>query len=381
MALELKERPIFVIGYERSGTTLLMAMLGCHPRLSFPEVGWLYPRIYPWRYTYGDLAVESNFRTLAGEMLFGLNQPLWGMSLNPATAVMEITAMAPERSFAGIYAAMHQRYAQEFGNKPRWGQKTPNNLYFVPQIKENFPNAQFIFITRDGRDASATSLESAFGAGNIFGAAYTWNAANTFVKPFRETLNSDTWLDVSYEKLVRQPEEVLNQVCDFLGEAFSSQMLEFHRTPTGVARGKQRDHAPLGHPVSDKYVGIYKNILSLRDQRIYAALAGKMHLEAGYELDVEPLEISPADQALWLEWDGRIRAARLDGPGGHIVFESYRDWLVEQRLARKKQGIWSDADVTGEFPAGHPDEEIIVGFRAWMRWKNHFSIKRQYNKI
>jgi hypothetical protein len=47
--------------------------------------------------------------------------------------------------------------------------------------------------------------------------------------------------------------------------------------------------------VSDKYVGIYQHLLSRRDQQIYAALAGKTHREAGYELDVEPLEISPAD--------------------------------------------------------------------------------------
>lgn len=381
MAIELKERPIFVVGYERSGTTLLMAMLGCHPRLAFPEVGWLFPRIYPWRYTYGDLTVDRNFRTLTGEMLFGLNQPLWGMSLNQTTAVSEITALAPERSFAGIYAAMHQRYAMEFGNKPRWGQKTPNNLYFVPQILENFPNAQFIFITRDGRDASATSLESAFGAGNIYGAAYTWNAANAFVKPFREKLADDTWFDVKYEELVREPVKVLQNVCDFLGEAYTPDLLEFHRTPTGVSRGKQRDHAPLGHAVSDRYVGIYKQLLSCRDQQIYAAVAGVSHIGAGYYLDVEPLEISEADRALWWEWDGRIRAARLDGPGGHIVFESYRDWLVEQRLARKRLGIWSDRDITGEFPAGHPDEEVIVGCRAWKLWKDHFSIKRQYEKL
>jgi hypothetical protein len=381
MAIELKERPIFVIGYERSGTTLLMAMLGCHPKLAFPEVGWLFPRIYPWRYTYGDLSVERHFRTLAGEMLFGLNQPLWGMSLNPTTVVSDIIALAPERSFAGIYAAMHQRYALEFGGKPRWGQKTPNNLYFVPQILENFPNAQFIFITRDGRDASATSLESAFGAGNIYGAAYTWNAANTFVKPFREKLADDTWLDVRYEELVREPVQVLQKVCDFLDEAYTPDLLEFYRTPTGVARGKQRDHAPLGHAVSERYVGIYQQLLSRRDQQIYGAVAGKMHREAGYYLDVEPMEISDADRALWWEWDGRIRAARLDGPGGHIVFESYRDWLVEQRLARKRQGIWSDRNITGEFPAGHPDEEIIVGCRAWKRWKDHFSIKRQYEEM
>lgn len=211
MAIELKERPFFVIGYERSGTTLLMAMLGCHPRLAVPEVGWLFPRIYPWRYTYGDLSIDSNFRTMAAEMLFGLNQPLWGMSLNPMTAVDEIIGMAEERSFAGIYEAMHRRYAKEFGNKPRWGQKTPNNLFFVPQILDNFPNAQFIFIVRDGRDACATSMESAFGAGNIYGAAHTWNLANAFVKPFRRTYDSSVWMDVKYETLVREPEKTLKK--------------------------------------------------------------------------------------------------------------------------------------------------------------------------
>ncbi|MEK6690419.1 MAG: sulfotransferase [Nitrospirota bacterium] len=380
MVIELKVRPIFIIGYERSGTTLLMAMLGCHPRISVPEVGWLFPRIYPWRYTYGDLSINSNFRTMAAEMLFGLNQPLWGMTLNPATAVDEIISMAPERSFAGIYTAMHLRYAREFGNKPGWGQKTPNNLFFIPQILENFPKAQFIFITRDGRDASATSINSAFGAGNIYGAAHTWNFANTFIKPFRKKYDSSTWFDVRYEELVREPEEILKKICDFVDEKYYPQMLEFHRTPIGIHRGKQRDHAPLGHPVSDRYVGIYKHLLSIRDQQIYAAIAGETHKEAGYELDVNPIEISEEEKTLLQEWDGRIRAARLDGHGGHIIFESYRDWLVEQRIIRKQKGIWSDRNVTNEFPAGHPDEEYIVGFRAPRRWREHFSIKRQYDK-
>lgn len=143
----------------------------------------------------------------------------------------DIISMAPERSFAGIYTAMHLRYAREFGNKPRWGQKTPNNLFFVSQILENFPNAQFIFIARDGRDACATSLQSTFGAGHIYYAAHTWDLANTFVKPFRIKLDPSTWLDVSYEKLVREPIKVLKEICDFLGEKYSPQMLEFYRSP------------------------------------------------------------------------------------------------------------------------------------------------------
>src|SRR5665647_29094 len=277
MAITLKERPIFIIGYERSGTTLLMAMLGCHPRIGIPEVGWLFPRIYPWRHTYGDLADDQNIRTLASEMLFGLNDPLWGMQLNPATAVDEILGMSKERSFAGIYEAMHRRYLLESGGKPRWGQKTPNNLYFVPQILECFPNAQFVFIVRDGRDAAVTSLDSAFGAGNIWGAAYTWAKANVFVKPFREQYDDSTWLDVKYEQLCREPEKILKIVCEFLGEQYTPEMLDFHKTPLCVKRGKQRDHAPLGHAVSDKHVGIYKQFLSLNEQEIYAAIAGETH--------------------------------------------------------------------------------------------------------
>lgn len=378
MAITLKERPVFIIGYERSGTTLLMAMLGCHPRIGIPEVGWLYPRIYPWRHTYGNLSINSNLRTMAAEMLFGLNKPLWGMNVNPGAIVDEILDMAQEKSFAGIYEAMHQRYLMETGTKMRWGQKTPNNLYFVPQILDCFPNAQFLFIVRDGRDAAVTSLSSAFGAGNIWGAAYTWHKANRFVNKFRETYDSTTWCDVRYEDLCLEPEKTLKRVCDFIGEEFYPSMLDFHKTSIGIARGRQRDHAPLGEPVSGKYIGIYKKHLSVYEQEVYAAIAGKTQNAYGYELDYDPIEISDLELSIMKEWDGRIRAARLDGTGGHIVFESYRDWLVDQRQVRKKKGIWSEADDPHEFPEGDIDEEIIVGYRAWKQWKSHFSIKRRY---
>lgn len=374
------QRPFFVIGYERSGTTLLMAMLGNHPRLAVPEVGWLFPRIYPWRHTYGDLSVDANLRTMASEMLFGLNQPLWGMKLNPATAVDEILAHAPERSFAGVYCAMHLRYAKEVGNKPRWGQKTPNNLYFVPQILDNFPDAQFICITRDGLDCSALSLDAAFGAGHIYMAAHTWNAAQVFVRPFAERYGAKVYHDIRYEELVREPARVLKGVCDFLGETYSPSMIEYHQQPAAQARGKQRDHALLAQAPTDVHIGIYKQYLSLREQRIFAAVAGETQKALGYKLPVEPIEISEADRKLYIEWDGRYRAARLDGPGGHIVFESYRDWLVEQRELRRQKGLWNEKNAPKEFPIGHPDEEAIVGYRAWKRWKEHFSIKRQYHR-
>ena len=91
MPLTFPERPIFVIGAERSGTTLVMALLGSHSRIAVPEVVWYYPRFYPYLHTYGDLSQEANFRTLAEEMVFGLKTPLWGASMQPCTCALPST--------------------------------------------------------------------------------------------------------------------------------------------------------------------------------------------------------------------------------------------------------------------------------------------------
>lgn len=134
----------------------------------------------------------------------------------------------------------------------------------------------------------------------------------------------------------------------------------------------------MGQPISERHIGIYRRYLSVYEQEVYATIAGKTHLEAGYQLDHEAIDIPQAEMDLMLEWDDRFRAARLDGPGGHIVFESYRDWLVEQREIRKARGIWTDRDDPKEFPVGHPAGDIIVGFRSKKKWRDHFSIKRKY---
>jgi hypothetical protein len=379
LSIILNERPIFMLGAERSGTTLVMAMLGCHPRIAVPEVVWYYPRFRPYLFSYGDLSKEANLRTLAEEMVFGLKTPFWGMRVNPRTIVDEIMGDLKERSYAGIYCAMHERYARQAGNKPRWGEKTPHNLFFVKEILEDFPNAQFIYITRDGRDASCDYLDSAFGPTNIFAAAESWALCESAAAPWRDALSAQQWLDVKYEELVRDAEGVLRRTCAFLGEEYSDEMHQFHKTELAKNRGATKDHAPLGHATSDKYVGIYKNQLSIRDQRIFAAVAGKELAAAGYRSDVDPVELQPEIVKLWRELDGRTRAATLDAPEGHIVYESYNDWLVDQREARRRNGLWSAVDVPNAFPIGHPHEEMIMGQRAPRRWKEYLGVKRRYN--
>jgi hypothetical protein len=381
MSLVLDERPIIVIGSERSGTTLVMLVLGSHPRIAVPEVAWYYTRFRPYLFTYGDLAEIENFRVLCHEMAYGLRTPFWGMPVNPATFGDEIVdrARALEQSFGGVYAAMFQYYAERQG-KPRWGEKTPYNLFYVEQVLEDFPNAQFVFITRDGRDASAEFLDASFGPTNIYAAAELWRLGQEAVKPWRARLSADQWYDLSYEDFVREPVDHLKRLCAFLGEDYNDDMLRFHTSANAQRRGKSKDNWAVAEPISDKHVGIYQDLLSIRDQRIMAWVAGDTLRELGYQNILEPLELTSDQVAFLEEMDGRYRAATLDAPGGWIVMESYNDWLVEQRAARRAAGLWSQVPEPAPFPIGHKYEEYLSGLRAQRRWKDHFAVKREYTR-
>ena len=358
-----------------------MSILGCHPRIAVPEVTWYYPRFRPYLFTYGDLSEEAKFRVLVDEMAHGLRKPYFGMDVNVAafTDLIFERAMIREQSFAGVFDAMLGCYA-DYENKPRWGEKTPYNLFYIEQILEDFPNAQIVFITRDGRDVCAEFIQASFGPTNILSAAELWEAGQGAVKPWRKRLRDDQWYDISYEALVTNPEEELEKLCTFLNEEFDSTIMEFHRTPTAQGRGRTRDNAALAHPISSQYVGRYKTELSIRDQRIMSWVAGNTLDELGYIDILDPLELDDREVAYLEEMDGRFRAASLDGPGGWIVYESYNDWLMDQREHRRLSGVWSVPPEPPVFPLGHKYEEYYTGMRAARKWKQHFSVKPVHSR-
>ncbi|SDU12425.1 Sulfotransferase family protein [Verrucomicrobium sp. GAS474] len=371
--------PFFIVGSERSGTTLLMAILGHHSRLAVPEVAWYYPRFRAYLHTYGDLTKPAHFRTLVSEMIFGLKTPFFGLPLNPATIVDELVAATQAPTFAEAYRVILERYAAAV-NKPRWGEKTPHNLFYVREILADFPGAKIINLVRDGRDIAVEQLRSAFGPRNAYAAAVVWKRTHEVAAQLRRELPAATWLDVSYEKLAADPEPVLREVAAFLGEAYEPQILEFHRGEIAQRRGKTRDHKPLGQPVSSDYIGLYRRHLSLHDQEIFAGVAGGALRELGYAVEVEGAVPSVQDAALYLEHDSRIRAATLDAPEGHVVYESLNDWLIDQREERRRRGLWKETAVPAPTLSEvlDWDAEFISGQRAPRRWKEYFAVKRRY---
>ena len=62
MGLEspVRPEPFFIVGVERSGTTMLRLMLNAHPNLAVPFESGFIPSVYQDLSKYGDLSVREN---------------------------------------------------------------------------------------------------------------------------------------------------------------------------------------------------------------------------------------------------------------------------------------------------------------------------------
>jgi len=107
------------------------------------------------------------------------------------------------------------------GNEVAVIEKTPNHIYVLDQIKEEYPNAKFIFNIRDPRDIAA-SLYVRFN---------NWDKSVNRVKKDFEYLKifKDFGHLIKYEDIVDNFENTFINVCNYLNLEFDSNMLEYYK--------------------------------------------------------------------------------------------------------------------------------------------------------
>lgn len=218
--------PIFIVGANRSGTTLLRLILNAHPRIAIPEELNFFN---PWMAAHWRDAVPDRdaFRRRVHWYLHEKMPP--GAFTDIALSDLEnaIVSGASTYDWRALYAGALEAWARHHG-KVRWGEKTPGNLFYVDLLREMFPEAQFIHLVRDPR-AGVQSMQNA----SFFGDDVTINALNRR-KYLREglgrdaTMPPDQWIRVRYEDLLTAPDETVQALCHFLGEPFVPAMLTYY---------------------------------------------------------------------------------------------------------------------------------------------------------
>lgn len=227
--------PVFVLGMNGSGTTMLLDSLGRHPALyAFPEETLLIPHLIRTQHRFGDLADDENFRRLWSRLL--------GLGVFVAVNGGRPLPLPPRwrdhpRRLAAVLDAIYSGFAAGAG-KRRWCEKTPQHVQHMDILSASFPHARFIHIVRDGRD-SAASFNRRWGRTPEL-TLYRWKKVVRAGRAQGQALGAARYLEIRYEELTADPQTGLRRVCAFIGEHFDAAMLvssEPYLRPSGDGSG------------------------------------------------------------------------------------------------------------------------------------------------
>jgi LPS sulfotransferase NodH len=316
------DRPIFVIGCPRSGTTLLQLMLHSHPRIAVPpETRFLIPA-YFHRKVYGDMRVADNRRALAEWIATGKGTKFRELGLN-ADEFVEEAVRAPG-SLGSVLGTAFAAYAQRFA-KPRWGDKRPSYFQHVGVIRRMFPDAQFVHLIRDGRDCVSSLKEMPWYGGNVYTAISTWAEAIDRGRRLAAELPPDAYFELRYENLTADPEGVLRALCTFLGEEYDPAMRDPRPVASIAVPEHKVWHANTHREVTRARVGSWAERLEPWELALCETVLGDRLAAAGYELSGAPRaarehlsayrSAAAKRRAARLKRQARDRISRLREPG------------------------------------------------------------------
>jgi hypothetical protein len=201
----------------------------------------------------------------------------------------EVAAQIRMPGWPGIVDAFYRTYARG-KNKSIWGDKDPGNMIRMDELVEWFPDARFVHIIRDGRDACLSQLEQTFGFNDILPCASAWREEVTWVRRIGSIMGGDRYYEFLYEDLVRAPEPVLRAVCEFLGLPFAPSMLSYHeRVADSVPDSKRHIWPLIGEPPRASNAQVWKSKMSPATRTCFEKRAGLLLGELGYETLPRPV--------------------------------------------------------------------------------------------
>jgi len=260
--------PFFIVGMQRSGTTMLRLMLNAHRNLAVPFESDFIPRVYQNLCQYGDLSIRENAAACLGD-ISRQDKPKRGKLIEDPEAVLAHEI----RNYADLVRAIFEEYAMRRG-KPRWGDKTPTHVLDLDLLWNLFPSCRVIHVVRDGRDVALSLLAMEWGSNNLLKIADDWRLKTVLGHKMGAFLGKQ-YLEIRYEDLVLHPEENLRRICDFLGEPFDENMLDYHKSAQSeMPSDSLKWHGTSVSRPDPKKIGMWKSKMSMSDRILFEQVAG-----------------------------------------------------------------------------------------------------------
>ncbi|MCB1366611.1 MAG: sulfotransferase [Rhodobacteraceae bacterium] len=216
------QRPVFITGMNRSGTSLVEQILASHSMVhGGGEISVLGDLAAPLRGRHGDL----------------------------------------DRGEATSLAATYCAAIAAKSDLPFVTDKMPANFRWIGLIRRILPEARIILVERDVRDVCFSNFKASFeSAGHMY--AYDQQSLARYYAIYADLVAhwkavfGDALFVLKYEDLVADPEPVIRRLLGFIGLDWEDQVMEFHRSGRAVRTLSQ---AQVTSPIYDSSINAWRN--------------------------------------------------------------------------------------------------------------------------
>ena len=223
--------PIFIVGWPRSGTTLLAKMLAAHPRLCCGPETHLFSKFLKFLVRSADAKNWPEQVVEAASLVKLASQPLLPLYLHSEESFRE-ELICREPNLKSVLLALYANLLKRTKTR-RVVEKTPNHMLHVKLIRTHFPNSPIIRIVRDPRDSAISMGKLSWMPDCPIAGALIWRRWFDSSKIFFE--KDALSLTIRFEELVENTELCLRRLCLFVGEEYNYQMLDYHVTEDTVS--------------------------------------------------------------------------------------------------------------------------------------------------
>ncbi|MGA0601668.1 sulfotransferase [Caulobacter sp. KR2-114] len=227
---QMTDRPIFVVGMPRSGTTLVEQIISAHPDV----------------YGAGETPTLLNI-LVQSTGPGGAPFPEWGANMLPPDCL----------NLGGAYL---NNLPAGPASQTRTTDKRLENAEFLGLVHLMLPNAPIVYVRRDPRDMAFSCYALLFSEGQDWSydfadlAAY-WRAHEALMAHWKAVLPPGRILEVSYEALVADLDTEVRRIIEHCGLAWDSACLDFHRSRRGV---RSASAAQVRQPIYDTSIGRWR---------------------------------------------------------------------------------------------------------------------------
>ncbi|PCI48058.1 MAG: hypothetical protein COB49_06455 [Alphaproteobacteria bacterium] len=145
-------------------------------------------------------------------------------------------------------------------NKEIYVEDNTWNLLYARQLHELFPKAKFVHIYRHPLDVVASYVSQPWCPNDAMEAAEFYASLMDRWYKVKAELPSDSYIEISFESFVKNPQLTYERICDHMGIEFEETMMNIEISMTPVGKWKEKisteEHSLLCDRLS-RYIGEY----------------------------------------------------------------------------------------------------------------------------